>query len=924
MVKIKNKSKNNLADRVKEKPKKSTNPFEVHVNRQKFAVVGRTLKHDKGLPGVARSKAFTKRKATLLREYQLKNKSNKFFDRRIGEKSKYMSSDDRVTARFAAERVKAHKKSIYNLADDEILTHRGHALSEIEKFDDPKSDDEDDEKGKLEAKFVKEAHFGGFLTKKEETESQAKRRKELIDQLIAESKKRRYEKQKMQDETLELTDKLDTQWKDLLPLVSLGSSEPAVNDSKSNEPKADVVKERPKVDPYDLAVQELKFEARGKPSEKLKTEEEIAMEEKEKLDKLELERQRRMHGFLDENPNSHKHRSADDLDDGFALESDVEEVADNDKQIVMDEEVNEEKESESGGNTDEEAREGEDGEESEEASGEDDDGSEDGFSDLVLESSDGESEKGEMQVDEIASDNDSAVQHPEQDKLKKSQRRLTKERKKDKVPIEDGSETENVKKMKLSNSDPSSTNDTPLENEYKVREELLKRKAIMEKARKELPYTFSVPNAYDDFQDLMKDRSPEHQSVVLERMIKCTHPSLKSGNKELLEALFVYILQHINDCPQAFQQNSPKEFRSQSTYCFSVLRNIISHIYDLAQSSPENAASSLVEVIKEKFEEVNKKFPGLDTLLFLKMIPEIFPTSDFRHPVSTPSLILMTHILRSCQVKSKRDVSTGLFISTLLHEYSSLSKRYPPEAVNFLQIVIYLAIPKAPGFPDPPKPSLYKNISGGSVNLLVITKNPFMNSEPPTIALEAEDLDESSGKIDGFFCVRALGVALQLTVSWMNQIVDIPSKIDIFHPFIGLISLLPVSAYPECLVNAIKELQDALKDMMENSGPVEKLAHAAKKPKPLKLYEPAIEEVFDGRKRKTMSKEKAEREKLLHKYKKEMKGAIREIRRDKDFLAKVKVKETIRNDMQRIEKVKEIFGAAALQQGELRKLKRKK
>jgi len=37
------------------------------------------------------------------------------------------------------------------LADDEILTHRGQTLSEIEKFDDPRSDEEDEEeKGKLD------------------------------------------------------------------------------------------------------------------------------------------------------------------------------------------------------------------------------------------------------------------------------------------------------------------------------------------------------------------------------------------------------------------------------------------------------------------------------------------------------------------------------------------------------------------------------------------------------------------------------------------------------------------------------------------------------------------------------------------------------------------------------------------------------
>jgi len=53
------------------------------------------------------------------------------------------------------------------LADDEVLTHRGQTLSEIEKFDDPRSDDEEEEeseeKGKLGGKhyYIAAGHCSG-------------------------------------------------------------------------------------------------------------------------------------------------------------------------------------------------------------------------------------------------------------------------------------------------------------------------------------------------------------------------------------------------------------------------------------------------------------------------------------------------------------------------------------------------------------------------------------------------------------------------------------------------------------------------------------------------------------------------------------------------------------------------------------------
>ena len=47
----------------------------------------------------------------------------------------------------------------------------------------------------------------------------------------------------------------------------------------------------------------------------------MAREEKERLEKLEMERLQRMHGFKEDLvPERRQHRSADDLDDGFVFD----------------------------------------------------------------------------------------------------------------------------------------------------------------------------------------------------------------------------------------------------------------------------------------------------------------------------------------------------------------------------------------------------------------------------------------------------------------------------------------------------------------------------------------------------------------------------------------------------------------------------
>jgi nucleolar protein 14 len=64
MSKVKNKAKkkrlSERAVKTSAQKKKTLNPFEVHVNRQKYDVLGRKTKNGTGLPGVARAKAVAK------------------------------------------------------------------------------------------------------------------------------------------------------------------------------------------------------------------------------------------------------------------------------------------------------------------------------------------------------------------------------------------------------------------------------------------------------------------------------------------------------------------------------------------------------------------------------------------------------------------------------------------------------------------------------------------------------------------------------------------------------------------------------------------------------------------------------------------------------------------------------------------------
>lgn len=93
---------------------------------------------------------------------------------------------------------------------------------------------------------MENAHFGGGLFTK------SSGHKNTIDELIAESKRRKAERQLVKDETVTLTEKLDKDLKEIFPTI---------NSKRDHE---DETYTRPVPESYDVLVRQLKFEAVSK------------------------------------------------------------------------------------------------------------------------------------------------------------------------------------------------------------------------------------------------------------------------------------------------------------------------------------------------------------------------------------------------------------------------------------------------------------------------------------------------------------------------------------------------------------------------------------------------------------------------------------------------------------------------------------
>ncbi|NXI13197.1 NOP14 protein, partial [Irena cyanogastra] len=830
-----------------------SNPFEVKVNRQKFDILGRKTKNDVGLPGVSRSKAIKKRNQTLLKEYKEREKTNVFKDKRFGEYNTKITPEEKMIRRFTLERQQNYgKKNIYNLNEDEELTHYGQSLAEIEKLNDiVDSDSDTEERGTLSAELTA-AHFGGgggLLRKKVSSEQQdeeekPKSRKELIEDMIAKSKQEKQERQTRRESALELTQKLDKDWKEIQTLI-------ARKTPKSERRDKEI--EKPKPDEYDMIVRELGFEMKAKPSERLKTEEELAKEEQARLQKLEADRLRRMRG-IDEEADKKRpsHMSADDLADGFILDKD-------DRRLLSykDGKINIENEEEREEEGEEEDNENEEESQEESASGDEEDDAADSHSDLE---SDLESE-GE------------AAGSKEEKKYKANE-----------------NESQNVEKL-----DP-------------------KREA----AKSELPYTFAVPESYETFKSLLAGRTIEQQLIILERIQKCNHPSLAVGNKAKLEKLFGFLLEYIGEL---------------ATLDLPELRTIdklVLPLYNLCQMFPEAASDSIKFILRDAAHDLEEvievkgraTFPGLDMLIYLKIVSLLFPTSDFWHPVVTPAFMYMSQLLTKCRITTLQDVIKGLFICCLFLEYVSLSRRLVPELINFLLGVLHISLPKnqAQGYTVVhPYTPVGKNLE----LLLVCDKEDLKSWEKQNVPLSiVTRLKESSRTEINHTRLSCLALCFDLIKKCAALYESLPSFHEIMHPVrILLTQHMPVNEYPEKMQewyhSALKELENKVKHYTP-------LICEKKKPVPLKQYTPKIVKVLEFGRKQAGSKKEQERKQLIQRHKRELKGAIREIRKDNQYLARMQLSEIMERDSARKRKVKELLGSLATQEGEWKAMKRKK
>ena len=294
-----------------------------------------------------RNRKINATQSSLLHEYDARYRSAEFVDRRIGETDANKSLEDKMFERFTREKQRAlsvRRRGLYNLngvgltfdpsmqqtleADVEeeeesgggfVLTHGGRALPSDEQHhhhhkDVPLSDfddlsDTDHDHGTIESHVVAQHHFGGSHDADDDHNgddddavdeaSKRKSRLEVMKEVMQKAKFHKYERQRERAENDELRDALNADFDAIVGSLLFDKTDKpeklakTTNNTEKTENTAGMGK-APQLQDFDVLVRQLGRD--GKPREakaqdRLKTADELALEARNELLRLDRLRQ---------------------------------------------------------------------------------------------------------------------------------------------------------------------------------------------------------------------------------------------------------------------------------------------------------------------------------------------------------------------------------------------------------------------------------------------------------------------------------------------------------------------------------------------------------------------------------------------------------------------------------------------------------
>lgn len=294
-----------------------------------------------------------------------------------------------------------------------------------------------------------------------------------------------------------------------------------------------------------------------------------------------------------------------------------------------------------------------------------------------------------------------------------------------------------------------------------------------------------------------------------------------------------------------------------------LIETIIRHIHSLSRSSPLEIATHFRTHLASLHE---RGTPTAGDLVVLTAISTIYPTSDHFHQVVTPAMTLMARWLGLTRSCTQQDHVTGAALIALILRYQKLSKRFVPEVIRF--------------------------------SLRVLATRPLacnLSAYVANLAVAAEQWASQAAFTEIFAPVYSALQDLQ------GSLKDIPTQ---------------QQQQEESLAMTIKKAISTLRIQLNTSSlsrrPQELHHH---KPQAIRSSYPKFEESFNPNSHYDPDKQRTESARLAKEVKRERKGAMRDLRKDAQFVARTQLAEKKERDAEYEKKYKRLVAEIQGEEG---------
>ncbi|KAM3525631.1 hypothetical protein NHJ13051_003898 [Beauveria bassiana] len=418
-----------------------------------------------------------------------------------------------------------------------------------------------------------------------------------------------------------------------------------------------------------------------------------------------------------------------------------------------------------------------------------------------------------------------------------------------------------------------------------------------------LPFTFPCPETVDALQAITSQYAHESTPKIVQRVRALYHPKLDAKNKERLGNFSKALVDYIASPWDPATAPPP-----------SVTESIIRHIHSLAKMFPIEISNRFRHHLKEIGEQRTLSLEPSD-LLLLSAIGSIFPTSDHFHQVVTPAMLTIGRYLGQKVPKQLADFATGTFLCILSLQYQQLAKRYVPEVINFTINTLCALAPIAPSTQITTTIPIHEYPQKRFVSAAATIRRLRFTDCIPGDAGDSVPASEAA-----IVSAAILATTLQVLDAAADLWTGKSAFIETFAPALCASKHLVSKSCRSKLPSSIAQQAEKLATKLERMS---RLAHIARRPLELhhhrrlaiKSFIPKFEETFDPSKHYDHDRERAELAKLQKEHKRERKGAMRELRKDANFMAREKLRTKIAKDEAYEKKFKRLVSEIQSEEG---------